>query len=258
MDLHLKDKVVVITGGTTGIGRACVDAFLSEGSMVAICARSESTLTECRTSYAGKPFLALQADVADAQCMIDFSNAVVQHFGSLDVWVNNAGTYPAGDLADMPLDMWQRTLNINVNGVLYGARAAIPHLRNRGGGVIINAASFATIMPTAGRGAYGITKAAVGHMTKVLAAELVRDGIRVVSYMPGVVATDLTSDVMAEYKDLLNMQVAQNRFGTPEEIAPIVLFLASEAASFITGSGIEVSGGKYCVQNPYYAWKMKE
>lgn len=258
MELHLEDKVVVITGGTAGIGRACVDAFLNEGCKVAVCARSESMLEACRTAYAGKAFLALQADVTDARRMTDLADTVAQRFGGLDVWVNNAGIYPAGDLADMPLEEWQRTLDINVNGVLFGARAAIPHLRKGGGGVIINAASFATTMPTAGRGAYGITKAAVGHMTRVLAAELARDNIRVVSYMPGVVATDLTRDVMGEYKELLNMQVAQNRFGMPEEVAPVVLFLASEAASFITGSGIEVSGGKYCVQNPYYAWKMKK
>lgn len=258
MNLHLDGKVVVITGGTAGIGRACVDAFLSEGSKVAICARSEASLQACRDAYAGKPFLALQADVADPLRMVDFADEAVRHFGGLDVWINNAGVYPGGELADMPLDQWQRTLDININGVLYGARAAIPHLRRRGGGVIINAASFATTMPTAGRGAYGITKAAVGHMTRVLAAELVRDAIRVVSYMPGVVATDLTSEVMDEYKELLNMQVAQNRFGMSEEVAPVVLFLASDAASFITGSGIEVSGGKYCVQNPYYAWKMKK
>lgn len=111
-------------------------------------------------------------------------------------------------------------------------------------------------MPTAGRGAYGITKAAVGHMTKVLGAELAPDNIRVVSYMPGFVATELTAPVIGEYEgNRIKMQVAQNRYGSPEEIAPVVVFLASDAASFITGTGIEASGGKYCVQNPYMPWE---
>ena len=156
----------------------------------------------------------------------------------------------------MPLDLWQQTLDINISGVLYGSRAAIPYLQQRGSGVIINAASFATTMPTAGRGAYGITKAAVGHMTKVFGAELAPDHIRVVSYMPGFVATELTAPVIGEYESgRIKDQLAQRRYGSPEEIAPVVVFLASDAASFITGSGIEASGGKYCVQNPYAPWE---
>jgi NAD(P)-dependent dehydrogenase (short-subunit alcohol dehydrogenase family) len=188
--------------------------------------------------------------------MEHFATQTASYFGGIDVWVNNAGIYPKGYLAEMPLEEWQQTFDINVNGVLYGARAAIPHLKNRGKGVIINAASFATLMPTAGRGAYGITKAAVGHMTKVLGAELAPDNIRVVSYMPGFVATELTAPVITEYEgNQIKRQLAQNRYGRVEEIAPVVVFLASDAASFITGSGIEASGGKYCVQNPYVAWE---
>lgn len=256
MNLNLEGKTVVVTGGTAGIGKACVEAFLAEGCSVALCARSEAKLAAAREEYAGRPVLAEAADVSSPEDMVRFAARAAERFGGIDVWVNNAGVYPAGYLAEMPLDVWRTTFSVNVDGVLYGARAAIPHMKARGKGVIINAASFATLMPTAGRGAYGITKAAVGHMTKVLGAELAPDNIRVVSYMPGFVATELTAPVIGEYEgNRIKMQVAQNRYGTPEEIAPVVVFLASDAASFITGSGIEASGGKYCVQNPYMPWE---
>lgn len=257
MKLNLENRVVVITGGTVGIGLACAEAFLAEGCKVAVCARNEDKLAAFRAAYAGRPVLALRADAAEAEDMRRLAEAAVAEFGALDVWVNNAGVYPKGTLEEMPLDLWRETFRINVDGVLHGARAAIPHLRERGRGVIINAASFAAYMPTAGRGAYGITKAAVQHLTKVLGAELAPDNIRVVSYLPGFVATDLTLPVMGEYEsNRIQMQSAQNRYGRPEEIAPVVVFLASDAAGFITGSGIEVSGGKYCVQNPYMPWGL--
>lgn len=256
MNLNLEGKIVVVTGGTAGIGKACVEAFMAEGCSVALCARSEARLAALREEYAGGPVLAEVADVSSPEDMERFASRTAERFGGIDVWVNNAGIYPGGYLAEMPLEDWRRTFAVNVDGVLYGARAAIPHMKARGGGVIINAASFATLMPTAGRGAYGITKAAVGHMTKVLGAELAPDNIRVVSYMPGFVATELTAPVIGEYEgNRIKMQVAQNRYGSPEEIAPVVVFLASDAASFITGTGIEASGGKYCVQNPYMPWE---
>jgi len=258
MDLNLLDKVVVITGGTLGIGKACVDAFLQEGSRVAICARTQSVLDEFTAHHKGKSVLAFKADVANPDDMLRLAEDTTTAFGGIDVWVNNAGICPKGSLEDMPLEEWRRTFNINVDGVLYGSRAAIPHMRRRGKGVIINAASFASFIPTAGRGAYGITKVAVQHMTRIFGAELAPDNIRVVSYMPGFVTTDLTLPVMGDYeKDQIEMQLAQHRFGEPEEIAPVVLFLASDKASFITGSGIEASGGKYCVQNPYMPWSKK-
>jgi len=257
MNLNLQEKVVVITGGTHGIGKACVDAFLLEGSRVVICARTQSKLDAFTAQYKGKPALACKADVANPDDMLRLAENAATAFGGIDVWVNNAGMYPRGKLEDMPLEEWRRTFNVNVDGVLYGSRAAIPYMRRRGKGVIINAASFATLMPTAGRGAYGITKAAVQHMTKVFAAELGPDNIRVVSYLPGFVITDLTAHVTDDERDLLDMQVAQHRSGMPEEIAPVVLFLASDLAGFITGCGIEASGGRYCVQNPYMPWNKK-
>ncbi len=256
MDFGLNGKTVVITGGAAGIGKACSAAFLDEGCNVCICARSEAKLAAFRQEYAGKPALALRADVTRPEDMEELAARTHAAFGGIDVWVNNAGVYPAADLMDMPLEEWRSTFAVNVDGVLHGCRAACPYMRRQGGGVMINASSFASIIPAAGRGAYGVAKAAVQHITRVLGAELAKDNIRVVSYMPGLVATELTAPVMAENdKEVLFSQVAQHRYGTVEEAAAVVVFLASKAASFITGSGIEASGGKYCVQNPWHAWR---
>lgn len=257
MKLHLEEKVVAITGGTVGIGKACVDAFLAEGCKVAICARSAQTLAEFRIAYADKAVLAVQADVSHFAQMEAFATHTVERFGRLDVWVNNAGIYPRGDLMDMPLDTWQQTLDVNLSGVLYGCRAAVPHMRKQGKGVIINASSFATVIPSANRGAYAISKIGVDYLTRTLAAELAADHIRVVTFKPGFILTDLTAEFLAEHGDALNKLTALNRHGLPEDIAPVVVFLASDAAGFINGTGIEASGGKFCVQNPHYSWTKK-
>lgn len=255
MDLGLSGRTVVITGGTAGIGKCCAKAFLEEGCSVAICARRQSRIESFLQEFPAERVLAVAADVSRPEDMEMLARKTHEKFGAIDVWVNNAGIYPKGYLADMPLEEWRKTFDINVDGVLYGSRAAIPYLRMRGKGVIINASSYAATMPTAGRGAYGITKAAVSHMTKVFAAELAPDNIRVVSYMPGFVTTEINAAVIGEYDDgAIKRQLAQNRYGTPEEIASVVVFLASDAAAFITGCGIEASGGKYCVQNPYAPW----
>lgn len=256
MDLGLKGKVVVITGGTKGIGRACVEEFLREGSRVVACARSQKDIEKFNSEFNQAQAFAVVADVSVFGDMEQVAKEAVARFGSLDVWINNAGIYPSGYLDEMPLDLWLKTFDVNVHGVLYGSRAAIPYMKEKRKGVIINAASYAVIMPTAARGAYGITKAAVGHMTKVMGAELAPFDIRVVAYMPGFIVTELTQGVIDDYAaNEIKKQVAQNRYGTPEEVAPMVAFLASDKASFITGCGLEMSGGKYCVQNPHKSWE---
>ena len=244
MDLGLKGKVVVITGGTAGIGKASAEAFLAEGCKVVVCGRSEAKLKAFRAEYEGHDILAVQADVASFDDMRRLAEAAENTFGGIDVWVNNAGMYPAGDLEDMELDTWHDTFRVNVDGVLYGCRAAIPAMRRRGGGVILNAGSYAVITPTANRGAYGISKAAVHHLTRVLAAELGPDNIRVVTYNPGFVLTELNAPQVAEYpKGAIERQTAQNRLGRPEEVAGLIVFLASDRASFITGQIIGCDGG---------------
>ena len=256
MELGLKNKNIVITGGTVGIGKACVDAFLAEGCSVCICARREDKLAALREAYAGKPILALQADIASLKDMENLAKEANDRFGKINVWVNNAGIYPRSYLMDMHPEEWRKLFSVNLDGTYNGCRAAFPYMKKQGGGVILNAASFATIMPAAGTGAYAISKAAIHQMTRVLAAELAPYKIRVATYIPGVTDTELTTDLIAENnEDRLLKPVAQRRVASADEIANVVVFLASDAASFITGTSIEASGGKYCVQNPWAPWQ---
>lgn len=256
MQLNLKDKVVVITGGSSGIGKRCAKAFLDEGCMVATCDCITDKINDFLKEFDGQPVFADFADVTDLKSMETFAQKVAEHFGGIDIWVNNAGIYPKGNLVDMPLDIWQKTFDINVTGVLLSTKAALPHLKKRNGGVILNAASYAVNIPVVERGAYAATKTAVMSLTRVLAAELAPNNIRVVAYIPGFILTDLTSDFLNSSDDVaLKSQSALYRHGTVDDIAPVVVFLASEAAQFITGCGIEASGGKFCVQNPGIAWK---
>lgn len=255
MELGLGGKTVVITGGTAGIGKACAEAFLKEGCGVAVCGRSKNKLASFRAEFAGEPVLALRANTARPADMESLAAETHARFGRIDIWINNAGVYPRGYLMDMPLDQWRRLFAVNLDGVLFGCRAAVPYLRNQGG-VILNAGSFATLMPAAGTGGYAISKAAVHHMTRVLAGELAPYGIRVLSYLPGVTDTDLAKNLIAENNaDRLYRPVAQRRYASPGEIANVVVFLASAAASFMTGTAVEASGGKYCVQNPWQPWQ---
>jgi len=145
-------------------------------------------------------------------------------------------------------------MSINVRSVLLctqAASAAMPQ-----GGVIINAASFAALIGSAGSGAYAASKAAVLSLTKTFAAELAPKRIRVNAYIPGVIATGMTSDVISQKGEGLLTQIAIGRLGRPEDVASAVVFLASDAAGYLTGMALEISGGKLCVQNPDYAWKL--
>ena len=259
MELGLEGKTVVITGGATGIGKACAEIFLKEGCCVSICGRREDKLAIFREEFAGKPVFALQADTAKLEDMETLAAETHARFGRIDIWINNAGTYPKSDLLDMSQDQWRQLFAVNLDGVFFGSRAAAPYLKRQGGGVILNAGSFASTMPAAGTGGYAISKAAVHHMTRVLAGELAPYNIRVLSYLPGVTDTEITTAlIVANDEDRLYRPVAQRRVASAEEIANIVVFIASDRASFMTGTAVEASGGKYCVQNPWVPWqKMK-
>ncbi len=255
MDLHLKDKVVVITGGTTGIGKEIAKLFLEEGCAVAVCDYVQEKIDFFKNEFKNQAIFADFADVTSQESMNNFAKNVAEHFGGIDIWINNAGIYPKGTLLEMPNEQWLKTFDVNVHGLLYASRAAIPFLKKRNGGVILNAASYATIIPVIERGAYAASKSAILSITNVMAAELAPANIRVLSYIPGFILTDLTKEFLSANDDkALKSQVALNRHGTVEDIAPVVVFLASDAAKFITGCSVEISGGKFCVQNPGTMW----
>ena len=165
--------------------------------------------------------------------------------------------YPQYSIIDTDEAMWDKTMDTNVKSVYLGARIAFRSMKDRGG-VILIASSFAAVFPSVGSGAYAATKSAVTSMIKTLAAELAPYGIRVNGYIPGVINTDLTRPVISVNGEAMKQAIAMQGFGQPDDVAWALAFLASGYARYITGTTLEISGGKMGVQNPAKAWKDKE
>lgn len=256
MDLGLKDKVVVITGGTAGIGEACALAFSREGAHVAVCGRTQKRIAAFkeRCAQAGADVFVKQADAGQAEELQAFADAVVSRFGTIDVWINNAGINVGKRLMEITPEDWQQTVAVNLSGVLFGTQIAARAMGEKGG-VILNASSFVSLIPSVGGTMYGATKAAVSNMTKTMAAELAPQHIRVNAYIPGIIDTPMNAERIADDANhaLINA-IALHRVGTADEMAQALIFLASDQASYITGTAIEVSGGKYAVQNSEILW----
>jgi len=256
VEIRLDNKVSVITGGTTGIGLKIAEVFARAGSKIAICSRKESNMESALSHLRNEGLSAYSemVDVSKRSEIFSFADNVEKEFGGIDIWVSNAGICPLYKLVDTPEDVWQTVMDVNIKSVYYGGIVAKEKFTKRGGGVLINAASYTSLMPSVGMGAYSASKAAILSMTKVLAAELAPFHIRVFCYIPGIIETNMTSEIIQARRDILESQIAMRRIGDCEDVANAVLFMASDKASYITGSHIEVSGGKFCVQNPKAAW----
>lgn len=249
MKRRFENKVVLITGASTGIGRATALAFAAEGATVAANYRgnkkdAESLVAEIQAN--GGRAIAVQADAGKAADVKRLLENVVQSYGRLDVLFNNAGRWmDRVPTTDCPEEMWDDIFATNVKSVFLCAKAAIPIMQKQQRGVIINTGSVAG--HTGGGGgtcAYAASKAAVHTMTRSLAKELAKNGIRVCGVAPGIVDTPLLNrHEKPEMMDKLKALTPLNRLATPEEIAAAVLFLASDEASYITGEIIEVNGG---------------
>ena len=256
MDVNLKDKAAVITGSARGIGLKIAEAFGRAGAKVAICDLRESDVAKTLDGLKSEGIRTYgeAVDVSKRSSIFSFADNVEEQFGGIDIWVSNAAISPLYKIIDTTEDVWQMVMDINVKSVYYGALIAADKIRKRGGGVLINAASFASLMPSLGSGAYAASKAAVYSITKSLAAELAPFNIRVIGYIPGVIETEMTASTIKSKRELLESQIAMKRVGDSEDVANAVLFMASDKASYITGTFIEISGGKLCVQNPKDAW----
>jgi 3-oxoacyl-[acyl-carrier protein] reductase len=256
MDVNLKGKVAVITGGTTGIGYATAELFAREGANVAICSSTQANVDQALAALKSKGIdvFGEAVDVSSRANIFAFADRVEQAFGGIDIWISNAGIFLARKLIDTSEDDWQRTMDVNLKAVYYGGLIAADKLKKRGGGVLINAASFGAIVPVLGSAAYAATKAGVVNMNGSLAGELAPFNIRVVGFIPGLIETPMTADYVISKRDVLASQVALNRLGTADEVAKVLLFLASDCSSYITGTCVEITGGKFCVQNPAAAW----
>lgn len=257
MDLGLKDRVVVITGGSRGIGRAAAAAFAAEGARLAVCSRNGDDLRAAMRAD-GIPedrLLARQADVGRAADVEAFVGAVLERFGTVHVLVNNAGAGRAAAFEELVDEQWAAVLDQNLWSVIRMTRAVLPAMRAAGEGRIINVSALSGLRPRWGQVASNVTKAGVVSFTKSLAAEMGQHKILVNTVCPGMVLTPrwvarvakiATEKGISEEEARHRMAgygIPVGRFGDPEEAAGIILFLASRHASYITGTAIEVDGG---------------
>jgi 3-oxoacyl-[acyl-carrier protein] reductase len=250
MELDLRDRVVVVTGGGRGIGRGLADRMVAEGARVAV-------LDLAFPDDAPQDRLSVRCDVTDPGSTRAAVAEVVEAFGTVDVLVNNAGILVEGAVADLDPAAFKATLDVNVGGVFLMSQAVIPVMRRAGRGRIINAASFAAIVPSVGSAAYAASKAAVVQFTRVLASELGPWGITVNAYAPGMVPTAMNgfAEMTPADQDRLLDTLSLRRWQTPDDVADLVVFLASDAAGYITGTLVDVSGGKLATQIPAKAYE---
>jgi NAD(P)-dependent dehydrogenase (short-subunit alcohol dehydrogenase family) len=259
---RLKNKVAIITGGGTGIGRAVALLFAREGAKVAICGRTLATL-EDTAGYIrsqGGEVLVIEADVSDAHACQLLVEQTVAQFGHIDCLVNNAGVRASiGTILDLDENEWQRTFDIDAKGTWLCSRAVIPELRTRGGGSIIAVSSISAYIGQPKQGAYNAAKAAQELLVKCMAIDFAPDRIRVNSVCPAWIITEMNRAQVAEmqadptkqfppgisYQDLLKMHLL-GRMGTPEDVAWAAVFLASDEAQWITGTALFVDGGYTC------------
>jgi NAD(P)-dependent dehydrogenase (short-subunit alcohol dehydrogenase family) len=252
LELGLKGKVAIVTGGSEGLGRACAERFAVSGARVAMCARRKDVLEGAANAIrkaTGADVLALPTDVTRQADVEAFVSAVVQRFGGVDVLVNNAGTSSAAGFEAVDEQAWQYDFDLKVMGAIRFCRLVIPHMKARGGGAIINVTTIGGKAPAAKALPTSLTRAAGINLTKSLANEYAADQIRVNTICLGVVKSAqwtrrLTGDPEAFYKDVVQKRrIPIGRVGEAEEFADLVAFLVSDRARFITGTAVNFDGG---------------
>lgn len=259
MELGLKNRVVVITGGATGIGRATAEAFLQEGARVAVLGRRLEPLAEFHEQMCeqGHEVYYESCDVTQPEQVRAYAERVKAHFGSLDVWINNAGIAINKPFMQFTAQDWDQICSVNMKAVFDCTQIASSLMIPQGSGVIINASSFCAKIPHANGVLYAATKAAVSNMTRSTAAALAPYGIRVLGYIPGMIVTPISEEMVAQYREKFTKDIALGRLGCPEDLAKPIVFMASDAAGYMTGFDLEISGGKFTVQDCAMPWRMK-
>jgi meso-butanediol dehydrogenase / (S,S)-butanediol dehydrogenase / diacetyl reductase len=247
--VRVQGKTCIVTGGASGIGRSAAIALAAEGAEVTVSDvnRADGEKTVAMIAEQGGHAIFVECNVAEERDAQRLVQATVDRFGKVDVLFNNAGINPMeGNVVDVSLEDWRRVFAVNVDGILFCSRFAIPEMRKVGGGRIINTASPASFRGWPGNAAYIASKGAVMSLTRSMAMDFVKENIRVNALVPGLILTGIGRDFLAAQADpdAVASGNAVGRPGDPDEVAPIVVYLASDECTFTTGAPFYVDGGE--------------
>lgn len=260
MQIDLRGKVAIVTGAGRGIGRCIAVTMAREGVKTIGTDFRLELLDDLAKEYAangweGKTALCDVRDRAAAQAL---AAEVEQEFGRIDILINNAGVAAGGPVETLPEDVWDDNNDTNLKGVFLMCQAVIPAMKRQRWGRIINAASFAALVPSLGNAAYSASKAGVISLSRTLAGELGPWGITVNSYAPGMIPTQMNhfAEAPRERQQRLLDTLSLRYWGKAEDIASLLCFLSSDLAGYITGTNIDISGGKLATQIPRMAYEQ--
>ncbi|MGB7998755.1 MAG: glucose 1-dehydrogenase [Anaerobacillus sp.] len=248
MNLNLENKRVLVTGGSKGIGKAIAKAFYDEGAKVGICARNRDDLEQAKKDI-GQNLAIFEADITDDRKRVQLLDSYIMEFGAIDVLVNNAGGSSGTTIMETDINQFHKAMELNFYSAVHLSQIAAAEMKKQESGAIVNISSIFG-RESGGKPTYNNSKSAMISFTKAMADELIADGVRVNGVAPGAILhpsgnwQKRLDENPEKINEFVEKEIPGGRFGTPEEVADAVVFLASEKASWIVGATLNVDGGQ--------------